>query len=182
MGSGTAMIALFLLSLYFVNRKALVIVPLLFFALTSINEYINFASLNRSIKVATAISSADAQQIHKADGSAYYRIAPIVNTIQNSDVFSSTFWFGNGIDSTIKNGSVDLHSVMIGGVADYGFLSSIFLLLFVYHSAIRHFFCLETLFFIVLMACTLGNVYYGWGILMLFTIIKRFEHKYYYKI
>ena len=179
MGSGTAIIALFLLALYFVNRKILVIIPLILTSVITLNEYINFEPLNRSIKVFTALNSANAEQIQKADGSAYYRIAPIVNTIQDSDIFSSAFWFGRGIDSAKKNGT-DLDKVMIGGISDYGFISFIFLLLFVYTSAIRRIFCLETLFFIILMACTLGNTYYIWGIMLLFTIIKRFE-KYTYE-
>ena len=175
MGSGTAMIALFLLSFYFVNKKALLIVPLLLSVVISVNEYINFEPLKRSLSVATAINTANAQQIQKADGSAYYRIAPIVNTIRSSDIFSSDFWFGKGIDSTNKNGTIDLNVVMIGGIADYGFFSFIILMTFVYNSAIKRIFCLETLFFIILMGCTLANVYYGWGILMLFSIIKKYE-------
>lgn len=177
MGSGTAMIALFLLSFYFINKRGLFILPIVILSLITINEYSHFESLNRSMKVATALSSTNAQQIQKADGSAYYRIAPIVNTIQKSDLTSSTFWFGNGIDSTIKNKSIELKSVMVGGIADYGFLSFIILIAFVYTSAIRRFWCLETLFFIVLTSCSLGNGYYIWGIQILFSIIKRFEYE-----
>lgn len=177
MGSGTAMIALFLLSFYFINKRGLVILPIVILSLITLNEYSHFESLNRSMKVATALSSTNAQQIQKADGSAYYRIAPIVNTIQKSDITSSTFWFGNGIDFTIKNKSIELKSVMVGGIADYGFLSFIILIVFVYTSAIRRFWCLETLFFIVLTSCSLGNGYYIWGIQILFSIIKRFEYE-----
>lgn len=176
MGSGTAIIALILLLLYFFKPKTLLIIPIIIFAIICVNEAVEFAPLNRAIKVIAAIPSMDARTIGQADGSAYYRIAPLVSTIKNFDLTSIPFWFGNGIDSTFHtNGSINLNTVLIGNIANYGLISFLFLLLFLYTSVIRKFFSLETLFFIILMACTVGNGYYMWGILMSFMIIKHFE-------
>lgn len=176
MGSGTAMIALLILSLYFLKPKTLLTIPFIILTVIVINETVEFAPLNRAMKVITAIHTMDAHTIGRADGSAYYRIAPIINTIKEFNLFSTAFWFGNGIDSTLNSdGRIELDSVLIGGISNYGFISFLFLILFLYSSIIRKFFCLETLFFIILLACTIGNGYYMWGILMSFLIISHFE-------
>lgn len=176
MGSGTAMISLLILSLYFFKPQTLLTIPVLVFAIISINEMVEFAPLNRAMKVLTAIPTMDANTIGQADGSAFYRIAPIINTIKEFDLTSATFWFGYGIDSTINpNGITNTKAVLLGNIANYGLISFLFLLLFLYSSIIRKFFCLETLFFVILLSCTIGNGYYMWGVLMSFFIISHFE-------
>ncbi len=66
----------------------------------------------------------------------------------------------------------------IGNINDYGFICYTLLLLLIYSCAIYRFFSLETLFFVILMSCTLANVYYSWGIMIIFTIIRYFQIKY----
>lgn len=106
------------------------------------------------------LSEGDKKYIGKTDGSTAYRIYLIINTIE-SYISKKEFWIGNGIDSAKnKFGLIDLRKSKIENINDYGFFS------------------LETLFFVILMSCTLVNVYYSWGIMIIFTVIRYFQIKY----
>ena len=63
---------------------------------------------------------------------------------------------------------------MIGGISDYGLLSYIISIILVYSCCIR-FISLESLYFLILLGAGIGNVAYGWGILMIFTCSKYFK-------
>ena len=178
MGSATAVLALILLSFYFINRRSLLILPIVLIVVLFINERVEFKALNRTIKMIAVVSEGDKKSIGKTDGSAAYRIYPIINTIE-SDISKKEFWIGNGIDSAKnKLGLIDLRKSKIGNINDYGFICYTLLLLLIYSCAIYRFFSLETLFFVILMSCTLANVYYSWGIMIIFTIIRYFQIKY----
>ena len=64
---------------------------------------------------------------------------------------------------------------MIGGIADYGFLSFLVMLVGVFSCMIRRIFSLETLMWCVLGLATLANIPFHWGLMMIFTGVRYFQ-------
>ena len=93
MGSGTAFVALGILSLYFIRRQyAFIIIPLLIVFYTLI-PYIEFATLQRAYSVFNAFISFDYEKILRTDGSAATRVLPLLNTLTSLDLSQYTAWF-----------------------------------------------------------------------------------------
>ncbi|KAA6303771.1 MAG: hypothetical protein EZS26_000322 [Candidatus Ordinivivax streblomastigis] len=180
MGSGTAFVVLAILSLYFIHRRYVLVIVPAFVLLYISSQSIDFEPLDRAKKTFEASLTGDAETVIKADASAAFRVIPIINTFKSLNLFSSATWFGNGTDSTVF--STNIYDTMdtkgkIGMINEYGLLSYIVLLIFVFSCTIRKFFSIETLLFFVLLAGTIGNVAYPWGVLMIFSTIKYFNNQ-----
>ena len=172
MGSGTAFIVLGVLSLYFINwRNALIIVPLLA-GLVYVGSSMGIEQFDRAYNTTQATLTLDKETVGKTDGSAVYRIGPMLNTIKNLDLSKKEHWFGYGIDSGLAN----MNERMIAEITDYGFLAYLLGLLLVFSCAIR-FWSIPTIMFFIGIGGGTGNIAYGWGILMVFMCIKYFYNQ-----
>lgn len=176
MGSGTAFAGLAIISLYFIKRQyVFTIVPLLV-ASYFVIPYVEFEPLQRAKTTMDAALTMNVETVKDADYSAAARVVPLLNTINTIDFFSTNTWLGEGID-TAKNVEYLSESQKLGGIQDYGLLSYIFALVFILNCCIRRILSIETLIFIVLLAATVGNVAYVWGILFIFTTINYFANQ-----
>lgn len=171
MGSGTAFIVLGVLSLYFINwRNALIIVPILA-GLIYIGSSMGIEQFDRAYNTAQATLTMDKEQVAETDGSAYMRIAPILNTINNLDLTKKEHWFGYGIDT----GNANKNERMIAEITDYGFLAYICGLILVFSCSIR-LLSIPTIMFFIGIGGGTGNIAYLWGILIVFMCIRYFHN------
>lgn len=174
MGSGTAFIALGILSLYFIQRQyVFIVIPLLIVFYTLI-PYIDFEPLQRAYKTFNAFLTLDADIVRKADGSAAARVVPLVNTITSLDLMAWDTWFGHGVDYSLKNGMFS-DIIMIGSIGDYGVLSFIVSQVLIFSCVIKKICSIETLIWIGLFNMALTNTPYVWGAIMIFTTVKYFQ-------
>lgn len=170
MGSGTAFIVLGILLLYFINwRNALIIVPILA-GLIYIGSLMGIKQFDRAYNTAQATLTLNRQQVTETDGSAAYRIGPILNTINNLDLTKKEHWFGYGIDA----GNANMNERMIAEITDYGFLAYLCGLILVFSCAIR-FWSISTIMYFIGIGGGTGNIAYGWGILMIFMCVRYFN-------
>jgi len=174
MFSSTAIIGLILIAFYFIKKQYFIpmiaLSVLLYFTL----PMIDYEPLQRAITIAKATMTGDTQEIIDADSSAAVRVLPLINTL-NLDITRYDTWFGQGVD-TMKSSELYSSNWVVGGITDYGLISYIIGLLFVYSCCIRRVFSIETLIFIFLLgAGGITNIAYNWGILMIFTVIKYFD-------
>lgn len=138
MGSATAFLFIFIVSLKFIQRKniiTLIALVLIFFIILANNEV---PSIDRAIKIIEATFSLDINKVIAVDHSASFRIVPIMVLITMIEIFSLDGLLGHGIDSV----SLFLYQYIPGGADkvsgggflfvwyEYGFLSFIFLLIF----------------------------------------------------
>lgn len=174
MGSGTAFIALGILLLYFIKRRyALTGIPLLIIFYVCI-QYIDFEPLNRAVVSFESFLTLDNTSISRADGSAAARIVPLANFLTKLDLTTVDGWFGHGVDYSLSKGLFS-DQIMIGGIADYGFLSFVILQILVYTCMIKKIFSLETLMWVGISLATLQNEPFRWGVMMLFTVVRFFQ-------
>ena len=89
------------------------------------------------------------------------------------DLTEKETWFGKGIDVNVLEDALS-KEITIGGISDYGLISYIISLIFVFGCCIKKLFSIETLIFIILMGAGIGNIAFGWGGLMLFTTATYF--------
>lgn len=142
MGSGTAFIVLGVLSLYFISwRNALIIIPILI-GLVYVASLIGIKQFDRAYDTTKATLTMNKELVAETDGSAYERIAPILNTFKNLDLTKKECWFGYGIDAGIEN----KEERMIAEITDYGFLAYIWGIILVFTCSIR-FFSIPTIMF-----------------------------------
>lgn len=171
MGSGTAFIVLGVLSLYFINwRNALIIVPLLA-GLVYVGSSMGIEQFDRAYNTTQATLTLDKEIVGETDGSAVYRIGPMLNTITNLNLSKKEHWFGYGIDY----GNAHMNERMISEITDYGFLAYLLGLLLVFSCANRFWSITSIMFFIGIGGGT-GNIAYGWGILMVFMCVRYFYY------
>jgi len=174
MGSGTAFVALAILSLYFLKRQyALTAVPLLA-VIYFLIPHIDVEPLQRAKVTMEAVMTMDQQNVIKADGSAAVRVVPLMNTFTKLDLMKAETWFGKGVDGggdRIKSLSEES---TIGGISSHGLISYIFALAFLYTCVIHKFFSLETLLCFVLFGLTISNFAYIWGIFIIQTTANYF--------
>ena len=173
MGSGTAFVAAGITSLYFMRGRHLFLAIPIFIGTYFALEHFGNESFARAQRASVATMTGDVDNVREADGSAAVRIAPILNTL-NADFSDVDFWIGKGTDSTSW---LDLAygRGYIGHINDYGLISYIFELLIVFSCCIN-LRSLATLYFICGVGGGIGNVAYGWGILMIFCCLKYFNH------
>lgn len=171
MGSGTAFIVLGVLSLYFINwRNVLIVIPLLV-GLIHIGSLMGIKQFDRAYNTTQATLTMDKESVAETDGSAYMRIAPMLNTIKNLDLSKKEHWFGYGVDKGLAN----KNERMIGEITDYGFLAYILGLVLVFSCSIR-FLSIPTIMYFVGIGGGTGNIAYGWGILIVFMCVRYFFH------
>ena len=177
MGSGTAFVALVILSLYFLKRQYVAtIVPLLVLAYF-IAPYIDFVPLQRAYQTINASMTLDVDEVVEADGSAADRVAPLLNTFTKLDIFDYDTWMGHGIDYVASQGGLSSRKqwVMVGGIQDYGLLSFIVMQIVIFTCVIRKILSVETLFWIFLFGMAFSNISYVWGAMIVFTTVRYFQ-------
>lgn len=175
-GSGTAVVGLAIIGMYFIRVRYLFIVIPTLLALYFMAPVINWEPLNRATLTLEATMTGNEDEVRQADHSASSRVNILLSTWNNFDIYNDKLWLGHGMDAAISGKA----KFTIGLISDYGLIHYIFTLLLIYSCCFRRFFSMETVIFIVLMVATIGNYAYGWGIMMVFSGLKYCE-KYYKK-
>lgn len=167
MGSGTAFVCLILFSLYFVRwHNWYYIIPALVICYGLLQE-LGIEQLDRATSTIEATATLDKEVVAETDGSAYYRIAPLLNSL-TADFTKKETWFGYGIDSGLSNiyGRTLFH--------DYGFVYYIISLLLCFSCA-YNFWSLGCIFmFAGVGGGAGGNIQYTWALMMVMTCVKYF--------
>lgn len=174
MGSGTAFIALGILSCYFIQKQYVFTIMPLFIIFYLAIPFIDSPPLQRAKIAIDATMTMDSEKVVEADGSAAVRIVPLINTLTKLDLTKKESWFGRGTDAG-NNSGLFSEIKMVGGVSDYGLISYIVSLILVFSCCIRNIISLETLIFAFLLSAGIANVAYVWGILMIFSTVRYFE-------
>lgn len=178
MGSGTAFIALGILSLYFIKRQYVFIIIPFLYLIYLIIPYIDNISLQRAYNMFNAVLTGSQDVVIATDVSAATRIAPLMNLFTKLDLTDINTWLGHGVDYTQNLGDYKAYMKegVIGGVLDYGLLSFIIMQILIFSCAIPRLFSIETLFWILLFGFSFGNVPYTWGAIMIFTTVRYFTY------
>lgn len=167
MGSGTAFVCLILFSLYFVRwHNWYYIIPALVICYGLLQE-LGIEQLDRATSTIKATATLNKEVVAETDGSAYYRIAPLLNSL-TADFTKKETWFGYGIDSGLSNiyGRTLFH--------DYGFVYYIISLLLCFSCA-YNFWSLGCIFmFAGVGGGAGGNIQYTWELMMVMTCVKYF--------
>lgn len=177
MGSGTAFVGLAIITLYFIKfdgRNGLYATAILVVAIIAFTQ-IDYEPLNRARDSFVAFLSLDRKISIETDASAAYRTIWWTNTFTELDLTTWQGWFGHGVDYGDVGDEFFNDRIMVGNIADYGFLSFILLQIMVYSCMIRKFFSLETLMWLILILATLNNEPFRWGCMMLFTVVRYFQ-------
>ena len=176
MGSGTAFIALGILSLYFITKETYLYVMPFMLAMYLISGTMELTQFERARRLAEASLSGNIEMMLDADGSGALRIIPVVNTITKTDFSKKETWVGKG---TAKIDSLwwTKKSMKLGVIDQYGIIGFIISMLLAYWCMIRRFISIETLFFIGLLGMSIGNIYYAWGCLTLFAGVRYFQEQ-----
>lgn len=171
MGSGTAFVAAGITALYFMRGWYILLSLPLFIGVYFTLEYFGNESFARAQAASVATLSGDADVVRETDGSASMRIAPMLTTL-DADFSDPILWVGNGCDSTTFR-DIAIGNVYIGHINDYGLISYILELIIVFGCCMR-FRSLGTLYFFTGTGGGMGNISYGWGLLMIFCVVKYF--------
>ncbi|UBD69677.1 hypothetical protein NXV86_26625 [Bacteroides sp. BFG-257] len=180
MDSGTAFVALGILSILFIKRQYLLsIVPTLI-AIYFIIPSIEFEPLQRARNAVEVTLTLETESVIETDGSAATRITPLINTIKNIDLFNLNSWVGYGADyvKRFKGPVEQMKKQMIGRIQEFGLFSFIIMQMLIFSCAIRKVLSVETLLWLFLFSMTFGNVSYTWGAIMIFTAVRYFQEQY----
>ena len=170
MMSGTAIVCLAVLSLYFIKGKYLLfIIPLYIIAYFVVPDIV-YEPVRRTYDTAEAVLSGDTEEVKQADGSAAVRINPVLYSFE-ADFSDPNVWLGYGTDYGISHGYYAKERTIWG---DYGIITYFLGLLFVFICCVKPFFSLPTLMFFLGIGGGVGNISYLWGILMIFTCVGYF--------
>lgn len=172
MASGTAMVGIIIVALYFAKPKYLMIVLPSAFTLYLLAPVIDFEPLNRAIVTANAAMTMDTSEVTQADHSASARVNIIIDTITHTDITDVDTWLGRGSDSWVTQ----KHAVA-SAISDYGLISYGLKLVFFFVCCFTAVVSIETLILILLFSFNVGNIAYGWACLMVFTTVKYFSYK-----
>lgn len=175
MGSGTAFLAMALVALYFMRGRYLFLAIPMFIGVYFILDYFGNESFQRTVNVSQATLTADREVVMETDGSAAMRIVPVVNTL-TIDLSDPDNWIGRGCDSTSGWGGYS-SKLYMSHINDYGIISYILELLMVFMCCMR-FRSIPTLMFFLGVGGGIGNISYGWGILMILTCVRYFAEHY----
>ena len=173
MGSGTAFVCLAVLSIYFMKGKYFFLTIPIFVGAFYILEKAENNSFNRAHQVAVATLTGEKEEVMEADGSAATRIAPLLNTL-NMDFSDYNNWIGHGCDSTSASDWAQ-GKVHAGHIDDYGLISYVLEMIFIFSCCIR-FRSLGTVFLFLGIGGGMGNISYGWGLLMIFSCIRYYSY------
>ena len=182
MGSALAMIGCILILCTFFKRN----ISLIFFGIVLffvvMNLKIDNTQLERVQSVYSSMFSEDIKtSLLQSEGSGAVRIMPIVNTFTNLDLFKISSWVGQG---NIQKQNVSFTERVfseyryLGDISEYGLITYLWALIFVYRFCIRRFFSMESLLFLCLATFSIGSVYYTWLMLIIFCIIKYYSESY----
>lgn len=171
MGSGTAIVCLGILSLYFIKKEYAFFVVIMAFVLYNIIPMLNYTPLNRAIDVLNASMTGDSDLVTKTDHSAATRVNIILDTFKYLDVTDPDMWLGKGVDAA----QYEEHAI-VSGITDYGLISYIVKLGMFFSCCFTGFFTIEVLMYILIFGLNIGNIAYGWGALMIFATIKYFKN------
>lgn len=175
MGSGTAFIAVAITALYFMRGWYILFAFPMFVGVYFILEYSGNESFQRAVNASQATMSGDIYNVMETDGSAAMRIVPMLNTL-NLDLSDWDSWTGRGCDTARTEGYYSQERYM-GQISDYGLISYLLELMLIFGCSIR-FFSLGTLMFFAGVGGGIGNISYGWGLLMIFTCVRYFHDTY----
>lgn len=167
MGSGTAFVCLILFSLYFVRwHNWYYVIPTLIICYGLIQAS-GIEALDRATSTIEATTTLDKEVVAETDGSAYVRIAPLLNSL-TADFTKKETWFGYGIDSGL---STSLDRTIF---QDYGLIFYIISLLLCFSCA-YNFWSLGTIFMFAGVGGGAGsNIQYAWALMMVMTCVKYF--------
>lgn len=175
MGSGTAFLAMAIVSLYFMRGRYLFLTIPIFVGVYFILDYFGNESFQRTVNVTEVTLTADREAIMETDGSAATRIVPVVNTL-SIDLSNLENWTGRGCDAALSGGHYAQTRYM-GQISNYGLISYILELILVFMCSIR-LWSIPTLMFFAGVGGGISNISYLWGLLMIFTCVRYFAEHY----
>lgn len=173
MGSGTAIVCLAILSLYFVKKKYCIFILIASFALYMLLPLLDYTPINRALGVFNAAITGDTELVSKTDHSAATRVNIIIDTFKYLDLTDSELWIGKGVDAS----QFEEHQI-VSGIVDYGLISYLLKFGMFLSCCFTGFLSLETLMFILIFGLNIGNIAYGWGALMVFSTIRYFKYNF----
>ena len=181
MGSGTAMIALVILSFYFVQKKYLVTTALLIMVGYMVIVNVDYLPVKRMVNTINAAMTLDVDEMTTTDNSAAVRINPLINTLTKTDLTSSETWFGKGTVSTEKQKKwySTIKTAKMGNIDQYGLLSFLIGLALIYICCIPRLFSVETILTFLLIGMTINNFSYIWGCYYILATTKYFYNNEY---
>lgn len=167
-GSGTAMVGLAIVSLYFVKKKYAVFIVIAAWGLYMLSPYIDYEPYNRAVATLNATLTGDTEEVVKADHSASARVNGLIGTFTKTDLADFDTWIGHGMEATGE-------AAISMAIYNYGMISYLSKLIFFITCCFTSIFSLETLMFIILFGTNIGNIAYGWAVLMVFATLKYFK-------
>lgn len=174
MGSGTAFIAIGILSFYFITKKTFIYIIPLFVLMYFLAGTMGLSQFERANRLVKASTTGEINEIQDADGSGASRIIPLVNTLTKTDLTKKETWVGKGSVKIDKLWWTKT-DYKISVIDQYGMIGFIITMFLVYRCIIGRFFSIETLLFLGLLGMSVGNVYYLWGCFMLFAGVRYFQ-------
>ena len=169
-GSGTAMVGLAILSLYFIKRQYVMLVVSAAFLFYYFAPMIDYDPFNRALATFEATLTLDEEEIQTTDNSAYTRVGMLTDFIKYTDLTDTQLWFGYGEDTTVFRTKHSHPTIVI-----YGLISYLLKLLLFYSCSFCGFFSLSTLVFVLMFTLNIGNIHYGFACLMVFSAVKYFQ-------
>ena len=178
MGSATATLGAMIVAIHFFRKKLWVYLAACITVIILLNVDLEIETLKRLQNVANAfLSDNSVELLRKNESSGGSRIAPMINTITDLNLFSAETWVGKGSDN-IRTNAAMFTTQKIGDINDFGLISYIFSLLFVFKCCIRKFFCIETLLFVILLGFSIGSLYTCWSAMIVCMAIKYYDTNY----
>jgi hypothetical protein len=162
-GSGTGMVGLFIVSLYFLKKQYTIIIATVLIVGFFVSPSVDYEPLNRVLTVIEASATLDTEIVRDADNSASARVAPLISMLTKLDLSDSKIWFGYGQQIFNINLTID----------KYGFFTYLFLILFIIGCCISD--IQGILFFVFLFSMDLSNFAYAYCILMILSAVKFFK-------
>lgn len=176
-GSATGLVGLSVVLLYFFKRNLNTSLLVIAVVLILISQFMG-EEVDRINNIVESFSADDiGAQMRKTESSGAVRINGFVNTFKYLDLSTKEAWIGQGSSTLRSIEMIYSRKTMIGDITNYGIITYILSLMFVFRASICRFFSIETLFFITLFGAGVGSVYYIWSALMLFYIINYYERK-----
>ena len=178
MGSSTAILGAAIVGIHFFKKRLEIYLFAVIACIVFMNSDFLLETLFRLMKVVEAFMSDDTVDTLKhTESSGGARIAPIVNTLTHLDVTSLETWIGRGSDN-VRTHAAMWTTQRIGDINDFGLVTYICSLIFVFKCCIRRFFCIETLLFTILLGFAIGSLYTCWCGMMVFTAIRHYDYLY----
>ena len=165
-GSGTAMVGLALLALYFIKWQYAFSIAVVLILAYIVIPFINYGPLNRAMAVLDAALTLDTSEVYKVDKSASARVGIILLTFQNLDLTSLSTWLGQGVHP----GSVSV----VEGIEYYGLISYLLRFVLILRCCFTRLISQEMMFYIFLLSLDIRNFYYVFAILMVLSMVKYF--------